>query len=193
MLWYCLSSSIACKLKKLQYPIFPSSPPHKGRKISKWYCDGVIGVSWGIIPVCTNALCSAANMIIMFHEASRGGDGDGGWRIREGRWEWGGICSLGRKMCARNFTCQPAGHIATTTIAQVFCCWCLVLFLWLPSFLLTDCQLFETRAVKPKSGNGQFCRFQWNEENQQKSSWCKYSLNVETSLASKLNLLTLSS
>ena len=29
-------------------------------------------------------------------------------------------------------------------------------FLWLPSFLLTDCQLFETKAVKPKSGNGQF-------------------------------------
>ena len=107
-LMYCLSCplDIACKLKKLQYPIFPSSQPPKGRKISKWYCDGVIGVSWGIIPVCTNALCSAANMIIMFHEASRGG----GWRIREGRWEWGGICSLGRKMCARNFTCQPASR-----------------------------------------------------------------------------------
>lgn len=43
-------------------------------------------------------------------------------------------------------------------------------FLWLPSFLLTDCQLFETKAVKPKSGNGQFCRFQLNDENQQKSS-----------------------
>ena len=63
---------------------------------------------------------------------------------------------------------QPVGHIATTTIAQVFCFWCLVLFLWLPSFLLTDCQLFETKAVKPKSGNGQFCRLQLNDENQQK-------------------------
>ena len=27
--------------------------------------------------MCTNALCSAANMIIMFHEASRGGEGRG--------------------------------------------------------------------------------------------------------------------
>ena len=138
----------------MQYPIFPSSPPDKERKISKWYCDGVIGVSWGIIPVCTNALCSAANMIIMFHEASRGG----GWRIREGRWEWGGICSLGRKMCARNFTCQPASRPHRHHHhRQGFLLLVLGPFLWLPSFLLPDYQLFETKAVKSKPDNGQFC------------------------------------
>ena len=95
--------------------------------------------------------------------------GAGGWGVKDK----GGEMGVGRDLFigpenVRTEFYLPASHIATTTIAQVFCFWCLVLFLWLPSFLLTDCQLFETKAVKPKSGNGQFRLLQLNDENQQK-------------------------
>ena len=45
----------------------------------------------------------------------------GGWRIREGRWEGGGICSLGRKMCSRNFTCQPVHSTLSSSIVFYLC------------------------------------------------------------------------
>ena len=57
----------------------------------------------------------------------------------------GGICSLGRKMCARNFTCQPApGHqppepaseTSSSTFARsffaFFCCGLLVIWNHIP-------------------------------------------------------------
>ena len=85
-------------------------------------------------PCIINCKCMLRRILLScFMKRDRGVKDKGG--------DGGGICSLGRKMCARNFTCQPApGHQppepASETSSSTFCQIFFGFFLlWIISYL----------------------------------------------------------